>query len=188
MSEAIPWVYGCFQHQHPNGVREICVVVICRYFSAYIMNMPQSLTKVYLHLVFSTKNRERVLSDEDRVDLHAYFGGSLKGCDCQPIEINSEPDHVHLLFLMGRRMGISDVVAALKRGGTDWLRQRSTRYAGFHWQSGYGIFSVSESSADQVRSYIQHQREHHRVRTFEEEYRALLDKHKVEYDERYVWE
>lgn len=150
--------------------------------------MPQSLAKVYLHLVFSTKNRERVLADEDQIDLHAYMGGILKGMDCVPIEINSEPDHLHVLFLMGRTKTISDVVAAVKRGATDWLRARSPRYAGFHWQSGYGIFSVSQSAVETVRSYICNQREHHQVRTFQEEYRTMLQKHSMEFDERYVWE
>lgn len=150
--------------------------------------MPQSLAKVYLHLVFSTKNRVRVITDDDRNGFHAYMGGILKGMDCVPIEINSEPDHVHVLFLMGRTKAISDVVAVIKRGATDWLRARSSGYAGFKWQSGYGVFSVSQSAVETVRNYIRNQREHHRVKTFQEEYRALLEKHGVEYDERYVWE
>jgi putative transposase len=150
--------------------------------------MPQSLAKLYMHLVFSTKNRERVLADEDRPNLHAYMGGILKGLDCMPVEINSEPDHVHVLFMLGRKIAVSDVVAGAKRGATDWLRTRSPRYAGFHWQSGYGIFSVSQSAVDTVREYIHNQREHHRVRTFQEEYRTMLQKHSVQYDEQYVWE
>ena len=141
-----------------------------------------------MHLVFATKNRERVLAEEDRGDLHAYMGGTLKGIDCLPIEINSEPDHVHLLFLMGRTKSPSEIVAAIKRGATDWLRARSPRYAGFHWQSGYGIFSVSQSAVEAVRTYIQNQKEHHRVKSFQDEYRAFLEKHEIEYDERYVWE
>lgn len=150
--------------------------------------MPQSLAKVYLHLVFSTKNRERVLADEDRADLHAYMGGTLKGMDCMPIEINSEPDHVHVLFMLGRTAGISEVVGGMKKSATDWLRARSPRYAGFHWQSGYGVFSVSQSAVETVRTYIRNQRQHHRSKSFMDEYRAMLEKHEIEYDERYVWE
>jgi putative transposase len=150
--------------------------------------MPQSLAKVYLHLVFSTKNRERVLADEDRPDLHAYIGGTLKGMDCMPIEINSEPDHVHVLFMLGRTAGMSEVVGGIKKSATEWLRARSPRYAGFHWQSGYGVFSVSQSAVETVRKYIRNQRQHHRGKSFMDEYRAMLEKHEIEYDERYVWE
>ncbi|MCX6877623.1 MAG: IS200/IS605 family transposase [Verrucomicrobia bacterium] len=150
--------------------------------------MPQSLAKIYIHLVFSARNRERVLADEDRLDLHAYMGGILKGMDCMPIEINSEPDHVHGLFMLGRTVTVSEVVAGLKKSATDWLRARSPRYAVFHWQSGYGVFSVSQSAVETVRNYIRNQREHHRGKPFEGEYRAMLEKHGMEYDERYVWE
>lgn len=150
--------------------------------------MPQSLANVYLHLVFSTKNREPVLADEDRADLHAYMGGTLKGMDCMPIEINSEPDHVHVLFMLGRTAGISEVVGGVKKSATDWLRARSPRYAGFHWQSGYGVFSVSQSAVETVRRYIRNQRQHHRGKSFMDEYRAMLEKHEIKYDERYVWE
>ena len=150
--------------------------------------MPQPLAKIHLHLVFSTRNRERILANEDRPDLHAYMGGILKGMDCMPIEINSEPDHVHGLFMLGRTVAVSEVVAGLKKSATDWLRARSLRHAGFHWQSGYGVFSVSQSAVETVRKYIRNQRDHHRGKTFMDEYRAMLEKHGMEYDERYVWE
>ena len=150
--------------------------------------MPQSLAKLHVHLVFSTKNRERLLVDEDASDLHAYMGGTLKGMSCVPIEINTEPDHAHVLFLLGRTVPLSDVVRGLKKSATDWLRMRAPRYAGFHWQAGYGAFSVSQSAVGDVRVYIQNQREHHRVKTFQEEFRAFLTKHDIEFDERYVWD
>jgi putative transposase len=150
--------------------------------------MPQSLAKLYVHLVFSTKNRECLLASDDGPDLHAYFGGILKGMDCIPIEINTEPDHAHLLFLLGRTVAISQVVGGLKKSATEWLRARSARYAGFHWQSGYGAFSVSRSAVDDVQAYIRNQRAHHRAKSFQEEFRAFLAKHQIEYDERYVWD
>lgn len=150
--------------------------------------MPQSLAKIHLHLVFSTKNRERRIADEDRSDLHSYMGGILKGMDCMPIEINSEPDHVHVLFMLGRKIAVGDVVAGVKRGATEWLRARSPRYAGFHWQSGYGVFSVSQSAVEQVREYVRNQRIHHRRMESDVEYRVMLEKHGIRYDERYVWE
>ncbi len=150
--------------------------------------MPQSLAKLYVHLVLSTNNRERVLADEDRGDLHAYMGGILKGMDCMPIEINSEPDHVHVMFMLGRTVAVGEVVGGLKKSATDWLRARSPQYAGFHWQSGYGVFSVSQSAVETVRKYIRNQHQHHRGKSFMDEYRAMLEKHEIEFDERYVWE
>ncbi|MGH7968707.1 MAG: IS200/IS605 family transposase [Limisphaerales bacterium] len=116
--------------------------------------MPQSLAKIYIHLVFSTKNRERNLMDDIRADLHAYMGGTLKGLGCTPIEINSEPDHVHALFMLGRTMALSDVIGQLKTSSNDWLRGRDARFAQFYWQGGYGAFSVSQSSVEEVRQYI----------------------------------
>lgn len=150
--------------------------------------MPQSLAKIYIHLVFSTKNRERILADDIRPDLHDYMGGTMKGLDCMPLEINSEPDHAHLLFILSRKMALSDVVGGLKKSATDWLRTKAARYQAFFWQAGYGAFSVSQSSVEDVRKYIQNQREHHTTRTFQDEFRALLAKYQIDHDERYVWD
>lgn len=150
--------------------------------------MPQSLSKLYVHLVFSTKHRERVIAPGDGPDLHAYMGGTLHGKQCIPVEINTEPDHAHLLFLLARTVALSDVVGAVKKSATDWLRDRGPGYRGFHWQTGYGAFSVGESAIDSVRQYIRNQREHHRTRTFQDEYRVLLEKYRIEYDEHYVWD
>jgi REP element-mobilizing transposase RayT len=150
--------------------------------------MSQSLAKVYIHLIFSTKNRDRILEDDIRPDLHAYLGGTLNGMGCGPVEINSEPDHVHVLFLLGRTITLSDCVGGLKKSATDWLRARDSAYATFHWQSGFGAFSVSQPGVEAVRAYIRNQREHHRVRTFQEELREFFKKHEIEYDERYVWD
>lgn len=150
--------------------------------------MPQSLAKIYIHLVFSTKNRGRVLPDDLRTDLHAYMGGTLNGLGCVPIEINSEPDHAHLLFVMTRTVSLSDVVGQLKQSANDWLRSRGLALVHFHWQGGYGAFSVSQSAVEEVRDYIRKQREHHQCISFQDELRALLKRYEVEYDERYVWD
>lgn len=129
-----------------------------------------------------------MLADGDGPELHAYIGGILNGLGCIPLEINTEPDHAHILFILGRTIALSEVVGGVKKSATDWLRARSPQYAGFHWQSGYGAFSVSQSAVATVRNYIRNQREHHRGKPFEDEYRAMLEKHGMEYDERYVWE
>ena len=148
----------------------------------------QSLSKNYIHLIFSTKDRERTLSDEIRPELHAYMGGILKGLGCSPIEPNTEPDHAHVLFLLSRTETLSDVVGNLKKSSNDWLRKQGPQFASFFWQAGFGAFSVSQSQVDGVRAYIRNQREHHRVKSFQEEFRAFLKAYEVEYDERYLWE
>ena len=150
--------------------------------------MAQSLAKIYIHLIFSTKERERTLLDEIRPELHAYMGGTLKGLGCSPIEINTEPDHAHVLFLLSRTEALSNVVGHLKKSSNDWLREQDPQLAQFFWQAGFGAFSVSQSQIADVRAYIRNQREHHRVRSFQEELRALLKAYEIEYDERYLWD
>lgn len=150
--------------------------------------MAQSLAKLYIHLIFSTKNRERVLPDDLRPALHDYMGGILRDLGCIAVEINTEPEHTHALFILARTAALSDVVGHLKKGSTNWLQQQRPELREFHWQNGYGAFSVSQSNVDAVREYIRNQREHHRRQSFEDEFRAILRKHDVEFDERYVWD
>jgi REP element-mobilizing transposase RayT len=150
--------------------------------------MSQSLSKIYVHLVFSTKNRERCIPREMNHDLHSYMGGTLHGVGCVPIEINSEPDHVHALFLLSRTMSLSETIGTLKTSSNDWLRGRAPQMAQFHWQAGYGAFSVSQSGAEEVRHYIRNQQDHHKHVSFQDEYRAFLRRYEIEYDERYVWD
>jgi REP element-mobilizing transposase RayT len=150
--------------------------------------MPQALAKIYLHLIFSTKNRERSLPDDIRADLHSYMGGILNGLGCSPIEINTEPDHAHILFVMSRTETVSNIVGHLKKSSNDWLRDRDRKFRDFYWQGGYGIFSVSQSAVEEVREYIRNQREHHQHVSFQDEYRAFLKRYEMEFDERYVWD
>ena len=150
--------------------------------------MPQSLAQILIHLVFSTKNRERMLADEDISDLHAYIGGIINGMGCIPLEINTEPDHAHILFILRRTIALSEVVCGVKKSATEWLRTRAPRYKEFHWQAGYGAFSVSQSAVEVVRQYIRNQAAHHRVKTFQDEFRAFLKKYQIEYDEKYDWD
>ena len=150
--------------------------------------MPQALAKIYLHLIFSTKNRERSLPDDVRDDLHSYMGGILHGLGCSPIEINTEPDHAHVLFVMTRTETISNVVGQLKKSSNDWLRNRDPQFRHFYWQGGYGVFSVSQSAVEEVRQYIRDQREHHKQVSFQDEFRTFLKRYEMEFDERYVWE
>jgi putative transposase len=150
--------------------------------------MPQSLSKVYIHLIFSTKNREPILLDIHRDRLHEYMAGILRDLGAPAIEINSEPNHAHVLFVLSRTHSLSDTVKELKRGSSLRLKEFDAAYHDFHWQAGYGAFSVSQSMVETVRKYIRNQREHHRVESFQDEMRRWLVKYEIEFDERYVWD
>lgn len=151
--------------------------------------MPQSLSCVHLHLVFSTKNREAFLRDgELRKEMHAYLGGVSKTLECPSVIVGGAEDHVHLLGRLARTLSQADWVKELKRVSSIWIKQREPALAGFAWQGGYGAFSVSASAMDKTREYIAGQMEHHKKQTFQDEYRAFLRKHDMDWDERFVWE
>ena len=150
--------------------------------------MPQSLARLHIHLVFSTKNRERIITDDVRSPLHAYMATVLQNLGCAPVLINSVEDHAHLLFDLARTVSISQVVEEVKKSSSKWIKTQGQEFAGFAWQAGYGAFAVSESNVETVRAYIANQREHHRTKTFQEEYRAFLERHNVAFDESYVWD
>ncbi|MHA3771677.1 IS200/IS605 family transposase [Verrucomicrobiota bacterium sgz303538] len=151
--------------------------------------MPQSLSTVYLHLVFSTKERVPFLRQSDlRAEMHAYLGGVSRKLDCPAVLVGGVEDHVHLLARIGRMIAQAEWVKELKRASSIWIKERDPVLEDFAWQAGYGIFSVSVSSLEFVRGYIEKQEEHHRRMTFQDEYRALLRKHGAEWDERYVWD
>jgi putative transposase len=151
--------------------------------------MPQSLSVVYIHLVFSTKERRPFLRDpKTRVALHAYLGEISKRLDCPPLLVGGVEDHVHLLARFGRNITQAEWVKEIKRVSNQWLQEQSADYAGFSWQGGYADFGVSQSNVEQVRKYILNQEEHHRQMTFQEELRTLLRKHNQAWDERYVWD
>jgi len=151
--------------------------------------MPQSLSAVYIHLVFSTKERRPLLRDKTTRDaLHAYMGGVSKTLDCPPIIVGGVEDHVHLLCRFGRTITQAEWVKELKRVSNLWLQERSRDYADFKWQGGYADFGVSQSNLEQVQRYIAGQEANHQKLSFQDELRALLRRHEIEWDERYVWE
>ncbi len=150
--------------------------------------MPQSLSKIYVHLIFSTKNRERVIPRHLYPELHAYMGGVLRDLGCTAVEINTEPDHAHLLFVLSRTEPISTIVGQVKTGSTGWLQKQTPELRDFYWQNGYGAFSVSQSNVKEVQEYIRTQQEHHRVVSFQDEYRRFLQRYEIPFDEKYVWD
>jgi putative transposase len=151
--------------------------------------MPQSLARVVLHVVFSTKNRVPFLKDaEIRARLHAYVAGVLQKIGCEPILINGTEDHVHILCNLSRTITIAGLVEEAKKAPSKWMKEQGPAYSDFFWQGGYGAFSVSQSNVEQVRAYVATQEEHHHKVSFQDEFRALCRKHGVEIDERYVWD
>ena len=151
--------------------------------------MPQSLDQVYLHTIFSTKDRYPFFQTPDlQKELHAYLASVSSNLKCPAIKIGGVADHVHLLTRLPRTVTIADFVKETKRVSSLWLHDRGNEWSGFHWQAGYGVFSVSASMVQQVEKYIINQPEHHRKQTFQEEYREFLQRHQVEFDERYVWD
>jgi putative transposase len=148
--------------------------------------MAQSLSRILVHLVFSTKNREPFLGAELRGRVFDYLGGTLNALDCPAITIGGLADHVHLLFGLARTLLVCKVVEEVKKESSKWAKGVVSPQ--FSWQNGYGAFSISPSNVPQVKAYIANQEEHHRMRTFQNEFRALLRRNGVEWDERYVWE
>jgi putative transposase len=151
--------------------------------------MAQSLSRLWTHLIFSTKERFPFLSDTQvRRDMQAYLATVLRSYDCETLIVDGTDDHVHALFVLSRKHSIAGVVKDIKRTSSRWVKQVSPALRKFHWQNGYGAFSVSQSHVGLVSRYIENQERHHRHRTFEEEYREFLKKYEIKYDERYVWD
>lgn len=150
--------------------------------------MSQSLVKIKIHLVFSTKNREALLVDNIREEMHRYQATVLHSLNCPVMLINSVPDHVHVLFELGRTVPLSVVVSKNKTSSSHWIKTKDRSFQNFSWQTGYGAFAVSESQGAMVKKYIAEQEKHHRKTTFQEEYVMFLRRHRVQFDERYVWE
>lgn len=150
--------------------------------------MSQSLSKVYVHITFSTKNIQPFINDSIEDSLYEYIGGTCKGLDCNPIKVGGYRDHVHILCQLSRKLTQMKLLEEIKKQSSKWIKTKGTAYSNFYWQDGYGIFSVNPSEIDVVVAYIVNQREHHKKSTFKEEFRAFLKKYKVDYDERYVWD
>jgi REP element-mobilizing transposase RayT len=151
--------------------------------------MSQSLANVLIHVTYSTKHRKPFLRNPHVRDvMTGYLVGTLRNMKCPSLIVGVVEDHVHILCNLHRTVTIAKLVEEVKRSSSARIKQEGTSLNNFHWQNGYGVFSVSQSNAEQVKSYIANQDEHHRKRTFQEELRLLLDRHGIEYDERYVWD
>lgn len=148
--------------------------------------MPQSLSKVYIHYVFSTKYREPVITKEVQEELHKYIIGILAAQGSFTYAIYANPDHIHILCTLPRTITIATLISKTKSASSKWLKSKGV--LGFTWQRGYGAFSVSESGVIPVESYINNQEAHHAKQDFKKEYIGFLKKYKLDYDEKYVWD
>ena len=149
--------------------------------------MPQSLANVLVHIVFSTKNRQPQIDVDWRLRLHEYIGGVLRNNSSALIAAGGMPDRVHLLISLGRTLSIADALRLIKTSSSGWVHDE-IGFPEFQWQNGYGAFAVSYSNIEQVKAYIANQESHHRTRTFQDEFRELLTRHGLKWDERYVWD
>jgi REP element-mobilizing transposase RayT len=151
--------------------------------------MPQSLARIWLHIVFSTKDRRAYLQNSEvREEMFCMLGHHAKEANCPPLRVGGWHDHVHVLCALSRTVTVADLVEMMKRETSKWAKQRSADLSNFYWQCGYGAFSVSQSLVDSVVEYVERQPEHHGRMTFQQEFRFLCTKYGVAIDERYVWD
>lgn len=150
--------------------------------------MPQSLSNILIHLIWSTKDRHPWLEPGIREKTHAFLAGAVRHCDCEAFRVGGVADHVHLAVRLSRTLSVADLVKEVKTASSKWVKTQDTPLHHFAWQQGYGVFSVGMSQVETLLRYIDTQEEHHRTHTFQDEYRAFLTKYEIEYDERYVWD
>jgi putative transposase len=149
--------------------------------------MAQSLSKLYVHLIFHIKNPHTPILNKDKKDLFAYIGSIIKDNNSIPILINGVEDHLHILCVMSKNIAFAKLTEEIKRHSSRWIKTLGTHYKQFAWQGGYAGFSVSQSLHDKTKHYIENQEEHHKKMTFKEELVAFLKEYGIEYDERYLW-
>lgn len=150
--------------------------------------MPQSLVKNYLHITFSTKGRYPFIDKTIETELNAYLGGICKNLESYPVMIGGYIDHVHILCLLSRKIALMKLIEEIKSHSSKWIKTKGDKYKKFYWQNGYGGFSVNPKDIDLVADYIKNQEEHHRKKTFKEEYLGFLKKYNIDYDVRYLWD
>ncbi len=149
--------------------------------------MAQSLSKLYVHIIYHIKTSSVKIHKEDKNDLYAYIATIIKSNNCIPILINGMDDHIHILCVMSKNIALAKLVEEIKGNSSRWIKKLQPHYQHFAWQGGYGGFSVSPSLHDKTKRYIENQEEHHKKMTFQEEYLMFLKEYGIEYDEQYLW-
>ena len=150
--------------------------------------MPQSLAKIYIHLIFSTKNGQQLIVSTIEGQLYKYMATVLISQGSMPVKIGGMPDHVHILTQMPKTQTVSKLVEEVKKRSSKWIKKKGAELEEFSWQQGYGVFSVSQSHLDAVEKYIVDQPKHHKKLSFKDEFLAFLKKFKVDFDEKFLWD
>jgi REP element-mobilizing transposase RayT len=149
--------------------------------------MGSTLTNILLHIVFSTKDRDPLITSKYKTRLHAYIGGIIVKEQAVPIDIGGVEDHIHIAVRIKPNDSVSDLVRSIKANSSKWINESHLSETCFAWQGGYAAFSVSESQLVKLKDYINNQEEHHRQRTFRDELLKMLEKHNIDFDEKYLW-
>ncbi|WP_417429457.1 IS200/IS605 family transposase [Halpernia sp.] len=149
--------------------------------------MGQSLVKNYIHIIFSTKNRENFIDENIEEQLFSYLGGICKNHKCYPIQIGGYRNHIHILCLLSQKITLAKLMEELKSHSSKWIKTKDAKYSNFYWQNGYGAFSVNPKQIDIVKEYIINQKEHHQIKSFQDEYLQILKNYNIEFDEKYLW-
>ena len=149
--------------------------------------MGQSLVKNYIHIVFSTKYREPLIHPPLESELHSYMAGICNKLECYPVIVGGYTDHIHILCMLSKKIALIRLVEKVKSHSSKWIKTKDESLENFYWQDGYGAFSVNPEGLYRVKDYISKQHEHHRGKSFKEEYMGLLEEYGAAFDERYVW-
>lgn len=150
--------------------------------------MPQSLSSMFVHLIFSTKHRQPLITEAIDIDLYKYMSGIFENFGSPVLAIGGYIDHIHVLFLLSRVHTVAGIVRDVKVSSSIWMKEQTRDFKNFHWQAGYGAFTIGESGVSGLKRYIANQHKHHQQASFQDEYRVICRKYNVEIDERYVWD
>lgn len=150
--------------------------------------MSHSIVKVLVHIIFSTKDRSDLITPEIENELFRYIHGIVENNKSKLIIAGGMPNHIHLLVSLPKKIDVPELIGDIKRDSSSWIKKQGAEFRNFYWQKGYGAFSIGQSQVPIVTRYIKNQKEHHKKRIFEDEFRALLKKYEIEYDERYLWD
>ena len=150
--------------------------------------MGQSLVQNYMHLVWSTKYRQPLILPEIEESLHAYLASTCKQLDSPALKVGGYYDHIHILCRVSKNITIANLMEQIKKNSSKWIKNQDPKFSNFYWQNGYGAFSVNPKGVDRVSRYIENQHEHHKSQSFKTEFRLYLEKYKIPYDEKYVWD
>ncbi|MGG7467188.1 IS200/IS605 family transposase [Chryseobacterium arthrosphaerae] len=150
--------------------------------------MPQSLVKNYVHIVFSTKYRNDFIDEEIEQELYSYIAVLCRDFECRALQIGGTDNHIHILCRLSQKIPLMKLVQEIKAHSSKWIKTKGKKYENFFWQDGYGAFSVSEKDVQMITNYIKKQRQHHQKQDFKNELIGILEKHKMDYDEKYLWD